>query len=1058
LSFSLWRERAECEFLTGYFEKAEQLLGELLQRAASNVEYADASCLKVQLHVLKGEHPQAVDSALTCLRLFGIDLPAHPSWDQVQAEYETIWRNLEGRPIESLIDLPLISDPELQVATDVFSAMGPAAYVTDFNLCCLLVSRIVNVSMKYGTNGASAQSCAVLGFFLGPVFHRYGEGYRFAKLACDLVEKHGFIAYQAKVCYQMGTVAFWTQPIATAIELHRAAFRSAIETGDLTFACYGLMQSLTGLLLRNDPLDAVWRESEMALEFAREAKFGDAADIIRSQQRFIATMQGRTASFSTFSDAQFDEATFEAQLTGDRMTVMICRYWILKLKARFLSGDYAEALAAADNVKPLLSATAAQIQLLDYFLYTALTVAALYESALADEQTGWRELLTAHREQLREWAESYPPTFADKYALVSAEIARVEGRDADAMRLYERAIVSARDSGFVQIEGLAHELAAGFNAARGSTTAEHAHLKAARGCYLRWGGLGKVRQLDQRYPELSEESSSGLAATIDAPVEQLDVGTVVKASQAVSGEIELGKVIETLMRIALEHAGAERGLLILFQSDEMRIAAEATTSHGTVHVTLRRAAVTPTELPESVLQYVIRTQESMIVDDASASTLFSTDAYLQERRPRSVLCLPLIKQTKLVGALYLENTLTARAFTSGRIAVLELLASQAAISLENATLYSELQYSEGFLAEGQRISHTGSWGGNVATGERAWSAETFRILGYDPGVAPTRELFLQRVHPEDLPLVQRRIERASRDGQGYDLEHRLLMPDGSVKYVRAVAHAVRDPSGQLEFIGALMDVTAAKRAEADLREAQEDLANVSRVTTLGEVAASIAHEVNQPLSAVVSNAEACRRWLDRSTPDLDEVRAAVESIIKSGHRAGEITRRVRALFQKTDTSKTPLDINDVVNEAVALVQHQLSSQRVSLRMELAAALPRVNGDRIELQQVIVNLMNNGIEAMQPVSDRPRELVLRTQPDEAHHVLVAVKDSGIGVGADDADRLFKPFFTTKSSGMGMGLAICRSIIEAHGGRLSACGNVGPGATFQFVLPPCEQRIS
>ena len=209
----------------------------------------------------------------------------------------------------------------------------------------------------------------------------------------------------------------------------RATFRTAIETGDLTFACYSMYQSVTGLLLRNDPLDAVWRESEMALDFVRKAKFHDVADVIVSQQRFIATMQGRTATFSTFSDAQFDEAAFEAQLTGDRMTTMICCYWILKLKARFLSGDYAEALAAADKAKPLLWAAAGQIQLLDYFYYTALTVAALYENASADEQNGWRELLTAHREQLREWAETYPPTFADKHALVSAEIARLEGRD-----------------------------------------------------------------------------------------------------------------------------------------------------------------------------------------------------------------------------------------------------------------------------------------------------------------------------------------------------------------------------------------------------------------------------------------------------------------------------------------------------------------------------------------------------------------------------------------------------------------------------------------------------
>src|SRR5258708_7634812 len=481
----------------------------------------------------------------------------------------------------------MMTDPELQAAMQVLSALTPSAYFTDFLLYCLQVCRMVKVSMQHGMSGPSAHAYGSWGAVLALVFHRYRDAHRFAKLACDLVEKHGFIAFRAKVHYTMGMVAFWTQPIATAIDFMRATFRNAIEMGDLTFACYGTFQSITGLLLQNDPLDAVWRESEMALDFAREAKYGDVADIIRSQQRFIAAMQGRTASFSTFSDGQFDEAMFEAQLTAGRVTFTICCYWLLKLKARFLSGDYAEALAAADKVKPLLSAAAAQIQLLDYFYYTALTVAALYEKASADEQTGWRDLLTAHQEQLREWAENYPPTFADKHLLVLAEIARIEGRAFDAMQLYEQAIQSAREHGFVQNEGLAHEVAARFYAARGFETIAQAYLRNARYCYLRWGALGKVRQLEQTHPQLREDSTTPPATPLfGAPVEQLDLGAVVKASQAVSGEIVLDRLIETLMTLALEQAGAERGLLILLRGDRPRIGTEGRTDRATLEVTL----------------------------------------------------------------------------------------------------------------------------------------------------------------------------------------------------------------------------------------------------------------------------------------------------------------------------------------------------------------------------------------------------------------------------------------------------------------------------------------
>jgi signal transduction histidine kinase len=362
-----------------------------------------------------------------------------------------------------------------------------------------------------------------------------------------------------------------------------------------------------------------------------------------------------------------------------------------------------------------------------------------------------------------------------------------------------------------------------------------------------------------------------------------------------------------------------------------------------------------------------------------------------------------------------------------------------------------LRQSEAYLAEAQKVSHTGSFGWHVGRGEIVWSEETFRIFGCDPATKPSLELVLQRVHPEDRAILQGLLDRVSRDGKDWELEHRLVMPDGAVKRVRVVARAVGGASGDLEFVGAVMDVTAARRAEEELQRAQSELAHVARVTTLGELTAVIAHEVNQPIGAVVTNADAGLQWLGAEPPDLGEVRQVLGRIVREGNRASEIINRIRALVKKSPPRKELLDINDTVLEVVALIRGELLRNRIALRTQLAADLPPILGDRIQLQQVALNLMMNAVEAIGGSDPARRELLVATAKRGAAGVVVEVRDTGPGLDGAALDRLFDAFYTTKPQGMGMGLSISRTIVENHGGRLRAEPNQPRGATFQIELP-------
>ena len=458
----------------------------------------------------------------------------------------------------------------------------------------------MNLSLERGNCDGSCLAYERLAVVAGARYGDYKAAFRLGRLGYELVERRGLTRFQAGTYMIFGHVVMpWTGHVKSGRELVRRGFEAAHRIGDVIYVGQGHANLIRNMLAAGDPLAEAQREVENGLEFARKVRFGFVTDLITPQLGLIRTLRGLTPTFGCFDDGQFDEREFERHLSADASLARPeSYYWTRKLQARFLAGDVRTALDAALREQPLLWTSMSPLEAAEYHLYAALSRAAACGPAAADERQQHVEALAAHHEQLRVWAENCPENFEDRVALVGAEIARIEGRELDAERLYEQAIRSARANAFVHNEALANELAARFYAARGFEKIAHLYRRDARYGYLRWGADGKVRQLDELYPHLREDDPvPGPRSTIGAPVEHLDLATVINVSQAVSGEIVLEKLIDTLMRTALEHAGAERGVLIRPRGDELRIEAEATTGRDTVMVRLLGTPPMPSDAP-----------------------------------------------------------------------------------------------------------------------------------------------------------------------------------------------------------------------------------------------------------------------------------------------------------------------------------------------------------------------------------------------------------------------------------------------------------------------------
>ncbi|MDC0718091.1 AAA family ATPase [Nannocystis bainbridge] len=1221
LTFPIELALAECERLDGANDSAEARLSRLASHVSDPIERAAIVCMQVHLYTTSDRFDRVVPICLDYLRSVGIALPPAPTDAEVRAQYQGMRARMGERTIESLFDLPPMTDPGRRATVDVLSLFTTPAYFADKNLYALLIVHIVLLSLEHGITDGSALAFSLLGTVIGPRFAAYRDGHRFGRLSADLVERRGLDRYAARVQMVFATnVIPWTSHLRASHAITWRAGETALESGDLTYASYCAGFAITFRLAAGAPLAEVLREAEAALGVARRAGYAFAVDLIGAQLALIRTLRAPLDDPSA--------ATAEARLVDDRSipgALLAVFRWIRELQACFHLERFAEAQAIAARAHESIELAALFYEEAEFHLYSALAHAAVSDGAPGRDHVA---LVAAHHTQLVTWAVDSPPTFGCQAALVEAELARLQGHELAAERLYERAIGLAREAGFVQFEAIANDLAARFHERRGFATIAAAYTREAQALYDRWGARGKVELLARRL----RAGRPAVMPSSETLLERLDAAAVIRASQALSSEIVLDRLIEALMRTTVESAGATRGVLVTLARGEVEVAAVATTGKDGVTVQLRGPSAPAEALPETVIQYVARTRQSVLLEDARQAHPFADDPYVTRHGCRSLLCLPLAKPSQLVAVLLLENTLTPHAFTSERIAVLTLLASQAAISLENARLYAEAGRSEDRLTRIIDTIPTLAWSARPDGAAMFFNRQWLDYTGLSLAEAQAQR-HPSATHPDDTEAARSHWQRLVQSGEPGSFEARLRRADGAYRWFLTRVQPLYDEQGIVEWYGTSTDIEdrkqaeeeldsrvrfwtlrslvssrlaasptdrldaeidamlaqlgaffevdsififwfpvtghdavtthtwaksgvglppntvtmfpdsveemrrgedvpvhdvqrmpdhkaeerlaltamgiksviglplivggatiaslnlactsrhmqwtdpvrqrlrifgevfanalARRRAELDLERsesalhrAQTDLAHVTRITTLGELAASIAHEINQPLTAIIAEAAACTNWLSAPQPKLDNVRESLGAIASESNRAGEILRRIRALLSRSSIETNPCDLTAVVYAALPVVRRQLLQAEVVLETSLQPNLPPVIGDPVQLQQVVLNLILNASDASRDVEPGRRRITVRTFVEwgEADpSVVVEVEDWGVGIGSLAPAHLFEPFFTTKANGLGMGLAISRSIIERHGGRLWADSNAsGVGATFGFSL--------
>ncbi|MFD1952123.1 AAA family ATPase [Sphingomonas arantia] len=919
--------RAECLLANARLIDAERAIAVLLDHASRPIDRARAYRLRAILLTIQSKYEAAVAAALAGLALFDVDLPRHPTPVQLRTAYDIVGAKLGDRPIAALVELPTTTDIGVAVTMELLATLSSSFFIED-DLSFLHLAKMVELTLDHGLTPSSPTGLAWFGVYIARHYDAYADGRAYSEVALAIVERYDYSASRTSALVALDQVTPFTAPLSDALAHARAGAAVGISTGDLGMACYACNHIITDVIAIGEPLAQVERDIQDGFTLTRHVGYRDVEGIIAAQHGLVRALRDG-------DDPAAVAGPGEQRLADeDGRPISIPTIAWERLYAgmgEVYRGRYAAAAAWLGATEALIWSLIANINVADFHLFRSV--------ALAHADGGARDVLPClarDRDRLAGWAALNPPVFRSKMLIVEAEIARLNGDVPGAAARYDRAAAAALASGFSGEEALAHRLAGDLLATHDMASAARHHYRLSREAFRRLGAVAMAARLDDR--AAVAPGAPGHQPVVALEQAQFDVATALASARAVAEEIVLDRLIETLMRQVLVHAAARTGLLILICDGVPMIEARVHVADG--GVTFDRVSTGPTgdDIPIGLLNTVLRTRRSLVLDDAQHDRRFdpTTQAALAGRR--SILCLPLMKQGDLIGLLYLENNLASGVFTPGLLTMLEIIAAQAAISITTATLYAD-------LVEENRLRAT---------------------------------------------------------------------------------------------------------TETSLRLARAELAKTSHLNVMANLAASIAHEINQPLAVIVSNAGAGLRWLRRAEPDIAEVQASLESIREDGLRAADIVKALRGLAKQIPVVLAPISIDTIITEVLKLAASEIDGRGVSVVTELEAGDECVAGDAVQLRQVVYNLVINAIEAMDAIPAVARRLTLASVRG-GDSVTVTVADNGPGLDPAAVPRVFDAFYTTKDSGMGMGLAICRSIIAAHGGVLDVRSAAGAGTTFEFTVP-------